>query len=394
MDHLRDAVVAAARELQAGRAPAVLSAELGAWQQGAASIARAARWVDDVVSIAPTVGPPSDWAASLEMVLDDVAGPDAAPGATAPRRRGGVRDAASRVAAAESLGRAARDGGHASAASAGRAGSVPDSSESTSRPARQAAGSTPGRRRRPPGGALVAGAAARIAERLGVAEAHAAPARTDVSPPRTAGSAQDATAGEANAPSGIDLQSGGEAALPAARPHAVAGTTPPASLLSALGREWGLPLDGPRASADVLARLSTPSTWGDATSVVPPPGRDRAASSPGGPAGRRAASKTPEGPDDRAGRERPVVSASTAVETGGTVVPTELMVRDGRAVAAGVPRTTTSTGRVETDATRRPPDGPPIPMGTGADPFYDLDELAERVGAILQEEARRSGIDV
>ncbi|MDQ3916549.1 MAG: hypothetical protein M3323_14660, partial [Actinomycetota bacterium] len=243
-----------------------------------------------------------------------------------------------------------------------------------------------------------------------------AAARTETSPRGAAQSARDATAGEPDAAEGTDSQSRSEAAASTAPPHPAAGSMPPpppppagaassaagagaASLLSALSREWQLPLDGPRASADALARFLSPSTRGDATTVVAPLGRDRAArrrsaSAPDGPAARRAATKTPEGPDERAARERPAVSASAAVESGGSVVPPEVMVRDGRVVAAGVARSTTSTGRAETDATRRPPDGPPIPTGTGADPFYDPDELAERVGTILQEEARRSGIDV
>lgn len=380
---LRDAVAAAAGELQAGRAAAVLSADLVAWQLEAAAIGRAARWVDGLVAVAPTVGPVPDWSACLEMALDGAPGPEAS-GITAPRRRSSLRDAERRVGASERPGKPGRPR-TASGARAGVAG-------------------TPS-----PGGALAAAAAARVATRLEEAAAYSAPspqragriaARTKTSPPHTAG--------EPNATEGIGPRSRSEAAVPTAPPHPAAGATPgpppppegapaPAagagasSLLSALGREWQLPLDGPRASADVLVRVLQSPTGGAATTVVAP--GDRATRRNATPDGPRATAKTPEGPGERAARERPVVSASAEVETGGSVVPPELMVRESSIVAGGA-RATTATGRVETDATRRPPDGPLIPTGTGVDPFYDLDELAERVGTILQEEARRSGIDV
>ncbi|MDQ4023921.1 MAG: hypothetical protein M3217_00300, partial [Actinomycetota bacterium] len=74
------------------------------------------------------------------------------------------------------------------------------------------------------------------------------------------------------------------------------------------------------------------------------------------------------------------------------VMPSELGLRaepPGEEVAfpgaAAGPRTVALSGFAN---------GTRVATGSGAEPFEDLDELAERVGVILQEEARRSGIDV
>lgn len=90
----------------------------------------------------------------------------------------------------------------------------------------------------------------------------------------------------------------------------------------------------------------------------------------------------PEGAAVRASRERPVAPASAPVPRSGSVVPVE---HPGATSAA-------ATGLVHAQSTAG--EAAPGPAGAGADPFEDLDDLAERVGTILREEARRSGIDV
>jgi hypothetical protein len=168
-----------------------------------------------------------------------------------------------------------------------------------------------------------------------------------------------------------------------------------AALQSALHLQWCLPLDGPRAPGHVLARLvAGPAPDGASTPVE----RDD-------PVASRPAPAPTEGPAERSVSERPPGARSSDGSSGGSALPPELLGRahhplpgaagTGRARLATVPGPAgAATGRAEADAITWPAGDRVAHTEPAPHPLEDLEELAARVGQILQEEARRSGIDV
>jgi hypothetical protein len=174
--------------------------------------------------------------------------------------------------------------------------------------------------------------------------------------------------------------------LPDGTPGAPGAAAVRSRLVEALCSEWSRRVDGVRAPQEIVAALAAMRP-DEATNPAPEPGSrapEPAASTPGSGAREPAASTRtprPEPPGGRADRERPIASGFVAVPRTGSIVPPEVAAR----------------GDVPPNASH-PAAGPAAPTvafpAMPPDALEELDDLAERVGLILREEARRNGIDV